>query len=127
MAPSRVLVIGETPSLGRSIVDLLEAEGVHAVYVDDIRSQGPLTSLAQRFPVVVAACNAPYCQTARQWVGGELPDVTLIVVGTRDPALRESPRLRLFPLPLLPSRFLGIVHGLLDAGTPSRLVSSGTA
>jgi hypothetical protein len=109
-----VLVVGETPSLGRSIVDLLESGGVHAHYVDDVHSQEPLTSLAHRYPVVVAACNEHYCATARQWVDGALPNVALVVVGGRDPLLDRASNLHLVSLPLLPSRFLGMIHGLLD-------------
>jgi len=122
-----VLVVGETPSLGRSIVDLLESGGVHAVLVDDVRSQQPLSSLARRYPVVVAACNAPYCQTARQWIGGEIPDVALVVVGSRDPYLERSRRVHLVPLPLLPSGFLAMIHGLLDASIPPTAFSPGTS
>ncbi|MGP8077181.1 MAG: hypothetical protein ACLQD8_08835 [Thermoplasmata archaeon] len=115
MADPEVLVVGETPSLGHSIVDLLESGGVRAQYVDDVRSQEPLSSLAKRYPVVVAACNEHHCATARQWVGGAIPDVALVVVGGRDPLLGRNANLHLVPLPLRPSRFLGMIHGLLDS------------
>ncbi|HTP54304.1 MAG TPA: hypothetical protein VML94_05005 [Thermoplasmata archaeon] len=124
MAPPGVLVVGETPSLGRSIVDLLEASGVSAHYVDDIRAEEPLGTLGRRYSVVVAASNTHYCATARQWATGELPDVALVVVGSRDPFVTRA-RLQLVPLPLLPARLLGLVRSLLDGGTapPGTLVS----
>lgn len=120
-------MVGETPSLGRSIADLLESGGVPAHYVDDVTSAQPLSSLANRFPVVIAACNEHYCATARQWVRGELPNVALVVVGSRDPLLARAGKVHLVPLPLLPSRFLGMIHGLLDATVGPHSVSPGTS
>lgn len=119
MEPPGVLVVGETPSLGRSIADLLESGGVRVRYVDDVRTPGPLAALAQRYPIVVAACNEHLCATARRWVRGEIPNVALVVVGARDPALARTEKLHLVPLPLLPARFLGLIHGLLEAGPPA--------
>ncbi|MGA8664040.1 MAG: hypothetical protein WB809_03085 [Thermoplasmata archaeon] len=111
-----VLVVGETPSLGRSITDLLVSGGVPARFVGDVRAEAPLASLARRFPVVVAASNSPTCSTAREWVRGELPDVALVVVGSRDPILtRVTPAVHVVSLPLLPSRFLELIRELMAA------------
>ncbi|MFY9717038.1 MAG: hypothetical protein WAK40_03790 [Thermoplasmata archaeon] len=126
MEPPRVLVVGETPSLGRSIVDLLESSGVRAHYVDDIHAEEPLGTLGRRYRVVVAASNTHYCVSARQWASGELPDIALVVVGSRDPFLARV-KLQLVPLPLLPSRFLGVIRSLLDQVTPSGPVAPRSA
>ncbi len=120
MASPGVLVVGETPSLGRSIADLLESGDVPARYVHDLTAEPPLSDLARRFPVVVAACNGLYCTTARRWARGELPDVELVVVGSRDPSVVGGANLHLVPLPLLPAKFLGLIRGLLEQpGLPS--------
>jgi len=116
MESPEVLVVGETPSLGRSITDLLVSGDVHARYVHDVRSEEPLANLAHRFPVVVAASNSPFCQTARQWARGEIPGVALVVVGSRDPVLADLPKkVHLVPLPLIPSQFLELVRELIAA------------
>jgi len=122
-----VLVVGETPSLGRSITDLLESGDVRAQYVLDLASEQPLSTLASRFRIVVAACNGLYCTTARRWVRGELPNVELVVVGSRDPVVVGGANLHLVPLPLLPAQFLGLIRGLLEHPTLRARSSSGTA
>jgi hypothetical protein len=106
-----VLVVGETPSLGRSIADLLESSDVPTQYVPDLQSGQPLPETCR---VVVAACNGPYCATGRRWARGELPNVELVLVGSRDPAIVGSDRLHLVELPLLPPEFLSMVRGLLQ-------------
>lgn len=127
MEPPGVLVIGETPSLGRSIVDLLESGGMRARYVADLQGQEPLSTLWNRYPVVVAACNEHYCATARRWAGGELPNVALVVVGARDPLLARAGKLHLVPLPLLPAGFLGLIHELLDPAVPTSPATARTS
>ena len=119
MESSEVLVVGETPSLGRSITDLLQSGDVRTQYVLDVASEQPLSELASRFRVVVAACNGLYCNTARRWARGELPNVELVVVGSRDPLVVGGGNLHVVPLPLLPDKFLGMVRGLLDQGRPA--------
>lgn len=126
MEPPAVLVVGETPSLGRSITDLLETGGFRAEYVPDLHGQGPLDTIASRYAVVVAACNAPYCTTAREWLRGTIPNIALVVVGARDPALAATGNLHLVPLPLLPARFLGLIRGLLEATSRSYASSART-
>ncbi len=118
-----VLVVGETPSLGRSIADLLESGAVPAHYVLDLASEEPLADLAGRYRVVVAACNGPYGATARQWARGELSNVELVVVGARDPGVIGGARLHLVELPLLPAKFLAMVRDLLE--TPTTRIGSG--
>jgi|SRR5580692_7830581 hypothetical protein len=118
--PTRaVLVVGETPSLGRSIVDLLESSGVPTRFVTQIDALTPLSELSAEYPVVVAACNESFCSTARRWLWGEVPNVAMVVVGARDPALVEAYGLRLVPLPLVPVALLGLIRGLLVAGDPA--------
>lgn len=113
MVAPGVLVVGETASLGRSIVDLLESGGVPHRLVSAIDAELSLARLSDRFPVVVAACNKHRCVTARRWVRGEFPGVALVVVGDRDVGLPELPGVRVVPLPLLPNRFLMLVRSLL--------------
>jgi hypothetical protein len=108
-----ILVVGETPSLGRSIVDLLESWGLGSEFVYDVSVEGPLQDLWRRFPVVVVACNEPFCSTARLYARGEFPHVALVVVGSRDPAVLSMPDVKLLPLPLLPRPFVTLVSGLL--------------
>jgi hypothetical protein len=109
-----VLVVGETPSLGRSITDLLESGNVRARCVLDVASEQPLSTLGQRFSVVVAASNGLYCATARRWARGELPNVDLVVVGSRDPIVAAGSNVHLVSLPLLPAKFLSLIRGLLE-------------
>lgn len=109
-----MLVIGETPSLGRSITDLLESGDIQAQYVLDVASEQPLSDLARRYPVVVAASNGLFCTTARRWARGELPKVELVVVGSRDPVAIGGANLHAVPLPLLPATFLDLIRGLLE-------------
>ncbi len=114
MSVEGVLVVGETPSLGRAIADLLEAENVPTQYVHDVSADSSLPSLHGRYPVVVVACNATFCATARRWLRGEFPDVELVVVGSRDPILSRANGVHQVPLPLVPSRLLGMVRSLLS-------------
>jgi len=114
MEPPGVLVVGETPSLGRSIVDLLESEGVPARYTDELPREGTVASRGGRFPVVVAASNGHYCATARQWGANVGAGTALIVVGSRDPYVPLA-HIELVALPLVPSRFLLRIRSLLDA------------
>ncbi len=115
-----MLVVGETPSLGRSIVDLLESGKVPSRLVYDVAAEPPLSNLSTRFPVVISACNEHICATARRWARGELPNVAMVVVGGRDPGLTAFPGIRVVSLPLVPAPFLALVHRLLTAAEISR-------
>ncbi|MCI4372279.1 MAG: hypothetical protein L3K02_01340 [Thermoplasmata archaeon] len=117
-----VLVVGETPSLGRSITDLLESGDVPVQYVIELAHEMPFSDLASRFPVVVAACNGLYCTTARRWTRGELPNVELVVVGSRDPVVLSDGAVHRVPLPLLPAQFLRLIRELLDPPNGSRVL-----
>lgn len=109
-----MVVVAETPSLGRSVVDLLESGG-HAVrLVLDLPSELPADWVRATDPVVVVACNSLFCRTARRWARGEFPRVRLVVVGSRDPVLATLPAVEVVPLPLSPSNLLAAVtdrHG----------------
>jgi hypothetical protein len=116
--PVQVLVVGETPSLGRSIADLLEAWEVPNRYVHDLSVEPSLETLHERCPVVVVASNGPFCPTARRWLRSELPKVELVVVGSRDPALASAAGIHTVELPLARDRLPGLVRDLLaSAGT----------
>ncbi|MGA8542037.1 MAG: hypothetical protein WB947_00620 [Thermoplasmata archaeon] len=120
MGPSPVLVVGETPSLGRSVADLLESGNIPYRFVYAIESEIPLETLFERYPVVISACNEVFCSTARRWSRGELPGVRLIVVGSRDPALRSMSGLRQLSLPVLPARLRSLLRTLFDGPDPPR-------
>lgn len=108
-----VLVVDETPSLGSSLVSLLEAEGVPLRRFADLPAAESYHGRSGvPHPVVVVASNAHYCPTASRWALGELRQAHLIVVGTRDPALRSAGRLHVVRLPLEPQGFLELVRGL---------------
>ena len=64
MEANGVLVVGETPSLGRSIADLLESEDVPTRYVHDLAAEEPLAELGSRYrssswPVAVTFARPP--------------------------------------------------------------------
>lgn len=121
MAPE-VLVVDETPSLGSSVVALLEAEGVPVRRFADLHAaEGYHARAGTPHPLVIVASNAHYCPSASRWALGDLRDAHLVVVGTRDPALRSAGRLHVVHLPLEPEGFVELVHRLLPApaaGTP---------
>jgi hypothetical protein len=112
-----VVVIGETPSLGRAIAELLETDGVHTHYLGVQRDGATVRGLAPTHPVIVVACNASYCLSVRQWIAGEFLSVPLVAVGTRDPILRDVPGSHPLELPLNPTELLRVVRGLLDPPT----------
>jgi hypothetical protein len=123
-----VLVVGETPSLGQSIVDLLESEKLRTEYVQDVESSGPVASLPDRYSLIVVACNEHRCLTARRWKLGELPrDLPLLVVGSRDPVLSTTRGVHQVPLPLEPDRFLSTVRCLLGRHANRHHVSAAPA
>src|SRR5580658_10826508 len=53
MRAQTVLVVGETPSLGRSVFYLLVSCSVPCRFVHDVVAESPLFNLAERFPIVV--------------------------------------------------------------------------
>jgi hypothetical protein len=115
MSSSDVLVVGETPSLGRALADLLESDQLTCRYVEDLAREE--TELGET-SVVVAACNATYSPTARKWIRGDLPRTHLVVVGSRDPSITPESGIHLVALPLPPKHFLRLVRGLVEVGPP---------
>jgi hypothetical protein len=106
MGEVEVLVVGETPSLGRSITDLLIAGNIRAHYAMDL-GDGRAADLPDTAPVVVLASNGSYSPFVRRWVERGPTNVALVVVGSRDTILARSwPGVHLVPLPLAPARFL---------------------
>jgi hypothetical protein len=114
MEGAEVLVIGETPSLGRAIADLLESSDLAVRYARDVATEVPLENFAGRFPVVVAASTGLACATARRWSRGELPGAELVVVGERDATVSARDHLHFVSLPLRPQEFLELVRRLLS-------------
>lgn len=106
MSGSSLVVVAETPSLGRSVLDLLESGGHPGRLVFDLPSELPPDWVRSSDPVVVVACNSPFCRTARRWASGEFPRLRLVVVGSRDPLLATLPRVEVVPLPLHPATLL---------------------
>lgn len=106
MSASDLVVVAETPSLGRSVLDLLESGGHSGRLVLDLPSELPADWVRTNDPVVVVACNSPFCRTARRWARGEFAHVRLVVVGSRDPVLETLPQVEVVRLPLDPSMLL---------------------
>jgi hypothetical protein len=135
MGAPAVLVVGETPSLGRSVVDLLETAGVPTHFVYDLGAEPSPSKVSERYPVVIAVCNEPYCATGRRWMRGELPGAVLVVIGSRDRSIQAITGIRIVPLPLDPGPFLELIDGLLAAaravdgahGAPRRGTATGVA
>jgi hypothetical protein len=100
MSGCEILVIAETPSLGRAIADLLEARGLELRLIDDTRGGVPAFAVENRDRLLVVACNSGYCETARRYARGELSGARMIVVGSRDPVLAGLPGVVVVPLPL---------------------------
>ncbi len=117
MAEPSIVVVGETPSLGRALVDLLEADGLSVQYRPHLESAGvPGSGPA---PVIVVASNTPYCATARRWLDGELGSSRLVVVGSRDPRVAPGSGIHRVSLPLRAAPFLQTVRGLLSGKGPA--------
>jgi hypothetical protein len=115
MDSSSVLVVAETPSLGRSIAQVLTSSDIPCHLVPRIGSvevAHPPVALA---PVIVVACNETYCETARRWAGGELPGFSLVVVGSRDPRIATLSGVHWVPLPLRPSELIDLTRSLRSA------------
>ncbi len=119
MNEPRVLVVAESLSLGRALVDLLDVAGLPARICQDPMLEGPLASFSLRFPVVVVGSPGFYCETARRWLRGRLPPIPLIVVGSNDPQLPEDHRMYRFPLPLATEEFLRVVRAHWPGGGES--------
>jgi hypothetical protein len=113
-----VVVVAETPSLGRSIVDLLLAEGITCRLVSDLSDRELESWAPGPEPLVVVACNEAYCRTARRWARGELKVSGLVVVGARDPELRTMPQVRIVPLPLQREPLVVLIRGLVTISPP---------
>jgi hypothetical protein len=121
---TEVLVVEETPSLAGSVVSLLEAEGLTVSAFPDLAgAEGYHDRSGLSHPLVVVASNGHYCPTASRWALGALGEADLVVVGTRDPALRSAGRLHVVHLPLEPERFLDLVHRLLPSAANGALQS----
>ena len=120
MRPRPVLVIGETPSLGRSVSDLLEVSGIPVELAYDIESKGPMAEIAARYSVIVAASSGYYCSTVRRWAREPTPRTALVVVGSRDPLASEDASLRLVPLPLAPGPRVGLIRTQLSPSGGAR-------
>jgi hypothetical protein len=116
---AEVLLIEETPSLAGSLVALLEAEGVTVRRCPDLAEAERFHAAGPAPPrVVLVASNAHYSPTASRWALGPLREAHLVVVGTRDPALRSAGRLHVVRLPLEPVRLLELVRSLLSDRPP---------
>lgn len=102
--------MGETPSLGRAIVDFLDSEGVPSRYTARLDPTG--RDDLQGVTVIIAAANTPYCATLRAQLQGHLNGQELVVVGSRDSHLTEGPRVHVVGLPLDPTPFLSLVRSL---------------
>jgi hypothetical protein len=111
---AEILLVEETASLAGSLGALLEADGFSVRRFPAIGDAEAFHAAEPRpHPVVVVASNAHFCPSAGRWPLGPLREAALLVVGTRDPALRSSGRLHVVRLPLEPEELLRLVRGLL--------------
>jgi hypothetical protein len=113
-----VVVVGETPSLGRSIGDLLLTEGIPFRLVSDLNPREVDSWVPGPAPVLLVACNEAYCRTARRWARGELPGTSLVVVGARDPELRGLRGARIVSLPLQQEPLVVLLRDLISEASP---------
>jgi hypothetical protein len=117
MPAREIVVITETPSLGRAIADLLETRGLEHRVIEDTKGGVPAFAIENRERLLVVACNSSYCETARRYVRGELSGVQMIVVGSRDPVLTGLPGVVVIPLPLDVSLLLSQLEHLAGVST----------
>lgn len=120
MSEPRVIVVGETRSLGVAVAELLVSDGLEVVLVetlDEGESYAAANPSAAPF-VLVAAASGRACATAVRWPESSLRDSELVVVGAREVDQRYRTHLHLVPLPLEPHRLLALVRLLL--GLPLR-------
>jgi hypothetical protein len=118
MSPRPVVVVGETPSLGRSIGDLLLTDGIPCRMVSDLSAREVESWRPGPAPLILVACNEAYCRTARRWERGELPGTTLVVVGDRDPSVRDIRGAHVVALPLQREPLLALIRNL-TSGAPA--------
>jgi hypothetical protein len=114
MGVPEILVVGETPSLGRAIADLLDAAGLPSRLVAVPRPTASEPPAAGAYRVVVAACNAPESVTALAWHRGEFPRSSLVVVGSRYGVIPPSRNVEVIRLPLDPPYLVALVRRLLE-------------
>jgi hypothetical protein len=125
MGSPEILVVGETPSLGQAIADLLEAAGFPTRLVPSVRGVAPGGFGEGSYRVVVAACNASDCFTALAWGRGDFPRTSLVVVGSRYPAAEPAPNVHVIRLPLQPAHLVAVVRSLLTPGSGGPAAASG--
>lgn len=106
-------MVGETPSLGRAIHDLLETEGIPSRLLIGPATPALLQDEGHERPVVIVASNDEICVTGRRWVRADPMDVDLLIVGARDPRLLEHPDLPKVRLPIDPAEFLALIRAML--------------
>jgi hypothetical protein len=112
VASPKILVVGETPSLGRAVADLLEADGIATWYVTelgDIRSEQ-----LREISLVIAAANTADCATRRAQQLGQFGDRKIIIVGSHDPHSVRGPQVYAVGLPLKTDHLLRLVHVLMN-------------
>jgi hypothetical protein len=113
--PPAVVVVGETPSLGRALVELFEADEIRSRLVAPPDPPDRWEELLATRPLLVVACSGLYCATARSWLRGELPVQHLVVVGARDPFVARASGLHHVPIPVSAGPLLELVRGLLGS------------
>lgn len=115
MPTSKVLIVGESPSLGQSLADLMESAGLRSELVPAIDVLENGRSIGRTVPVVLVAGHGFHSETLRRWKGGDLNGSRIVVVGSRDPALAEARGVTRVDLPLDPGSLIDLVRGCVRA------------
>ena len=117
MRGDRVVVVGETPSLGAAVNELLLSDRYDSRLVSSLESAERL--LRGHRPsdptVIVTAANGAFCATFLLWPKSSLRDLELVVVGDRYRTVVPSPHVHVLRLPIDPEELLGLVRRLLES------------
>ena len=113
MSETEVLIVGESPSLGRAVGDLLAAEGVGHRLVYELSPKDIAGGPSGRPRLVVVVSHGYYTIAGRRWLHGEMSGVPLLVVGSLDPILEGRAEVHRLGLPLDPVELVRVIFSLV--------------
>lgn len=116
MATAPIVVVLENPSLGSSLVDLLEAGHGPVNTVRDVEELERVLTAPPRAPhrLLLVASNRPQSRTVDAWSAGRLGGHPLVVVGPHESGLRSHGGLHVVALPIRIEEFLELIDSLLS-------------